>query len=149
MNSITRNQSSFVLQTDHKEIANVKYNRENNSIRIFSSERRLFFLNNAGLLQNKILLTTEYGVTIGEIYPVKNNQKGVLHLGDHKFHYSIEKNLLGISDKRRQPVLNFNLEGELPDNYELAGILFTVTWLMVHSELNATAAHKASVLYAS
>lgn len=149
MNTITRNKSTFILQTGGEEVANVKYNRENNSIRIFSSERRLFFLNSVGLLQNRILLNTEYGVTIGEIYP-KNSRKGAVHFGDDKFFYNIADNLLEIHDKKRRPVLNFNLAvGEKPDSYQTAGILFTAIWLMMHSDLSAATARKASVLYAS
>ena len=131
-----------------EEIASVKYNRQNNSIRIYSAERRLFFLNDVGLLQNKILLNTEYGVTIGESYPTKDHHKGVVHIGDKKYSYIIENNKLQLFDRRRNPVMNYNLpEEDALDNYEAAGILFTVTWL--HSELNATTTHKASNLYVS
>lgn len=148
MNSIIRDGSAFILQNGKQKIASVKYNGENHSIRIFSAERRLFFLSNVGLLQNKILLNTEYGVTIGENYPIKNHRKGVLHIGENKFLYSLDKNMLELYDRRRQPVINFRINETL-DGYETAAILFTITWLYTHAELNEAIAHKASTLYAS
>ncbi|HEX6182232.1 MAG TPA: hypothetical protein VFZ47_13360 [Chitinophagaceae bacterium] len=148
MNSITRDRSTFVVQNSTEESVNVKYNRQNNSIRIFSAEQRLFFLDDVGLLQNKILLNTEYGVTIGEVYPTKNHHKGVAHIGDKKYSYTIENNMLEVFDKKRQPLLNFNLaDSDALDNYEAAGILFAVVWL--HSELSAATARKASAPYVS
>ena len=148
MNSITRDRSTFIVHNSTEETISVKYNRQNNSIRIFSAEQRLFFLDDVGLLQNKILLNTEYGVTIGEVYPTKNHHKGVAHIGDKKYTYTIENNMLDVYDRKRQPVLNFNLaDSDALDNYEAAGILFAVVWL--HSELNATTTHKASVPYVS
>ena len=148
MNSIIRDRSTFSVQNSTEEIASVKYNRQNNSIRIFSSERRLFFLNDVGVLQNKILLNTEYGVTIGENYPTKNHHKGVIHVGDKKYTYSLENNMLEIYDRSRKPILNFNFsEADTLDNYEASGILFAVVWL--HTETSATTAHKALARYVS
>ena len=148
MNSITHDRSTFIVQNSAEEIASVKYNRQNNSIRIFSSERRVFFLDDVGLLQNKILLNTEYGVTIGEVYPTRNHHKGVVHVGDNKYSYTIENNMLEIYDKRRRPVINYNLsDANTLDNYEVAGILFAVVWLL--TELNGATTHKASNQYVS
>jgi len=119
-------------------------------MRIYSAERRLFFLNSVGLLQNKILLNTEYGVTIGEVYPIKNHRKGVLHIGEHKFNYIIEQNMLHLQDKRRKPLISFSFtDTETTSSHEAATIVFTLAWLYVHANLSEATARKASALYVS
>jgi hypothetical protein len=138
--------STFLLTKDGEEIANFKYNRNSSSIRLHYSQKRLFFLSQEGLLQNKILLKTEYGVAIGENYYIKNHRKGILHLSDKKFHYTVEQNGVQLCDKKKQPLAGIAFEGAgTIDSHEMSAVVFSMAWLL----LSETTAHKALSPYAS
>jgi len=54
---------------ENEFIAALKYNKKAHSFRIAASDKRLFFIEKTGFLQNKFLVRTEYSVITGEIFP--------------------------------------------------------------------------------
>jgi hypothetical protein len=80
--------------------AELKYNKKANSFRINAGDKRLFFIEKTGLLQNKFLIRTEYSVITGEIYPVRNWQSGIVILENKKRNYFVQDNLLIVSSKK-------------------------------------------------
>lgn len=148
--TLTKDQSTFTLVKGPQGIATIKYNAQSNSVRLHSNDRRLFFLEEVGLLQSKIILETEYGVEIGENYLIKHQNKGILHLSEDKFSYKIDDTGINLFDKRKNPVAHFALDKATAlDSYETSGLLFSLAWLIVSEGISVARAHKASVLYAS
>jgi hypothetical protein len=148
--SLTKDRSTFTLVKGPQGIATIKYTAQSNSVRLHSNERRLFFVEEVGLLQSKIILETEYGVQIGENYLIKHQNKGVLHLANKKFSYRIDDNGINIMDKRKNPIASFALDKATAlDNLEIAALVFSLAWLIINEGISVITAHKASVLYAS
>ena len=142
--NLRKDHSTYTLVKNSQELATIKYNAQANSFRINSKERRLFFMEQSGFLQNKIVVKSEYGVEIAENNHQRNQYKGTLHLGNQKFSYKLHTDSINLYDKHKNPVANFSLEkASLLDSYEASALLFSLAWL-----LNATAAHKASAQYA-
>lgn len=126
----TTDHSSFVLRKGSEDIANIKYNQQSHSIRINAVQRRLFFMSAAGLLQNKIMLETEYGVGIGENYHLRNQHKGILYLADRKYNYTISKNGVSVRDRNKNVIANCSFENaDKADSFEISAVLFSITWL--------------------
>jgi hypothetical protein len=147
--SLVKDRSTFTLANGPKEIATIKYNAESNSVRLHSNERRLFFVEEVGFLQSKIILGTEYGVQIGENYHIRQQHKGVLHLGSEKFSYKLEDKGISMYDRHKDPVATFTLDkASALGSYEASALLFSLAWLLTGSGLSVAEAHKASVLYA-
>jgi hypothetical protein len=147
---VSTDRTNFTLSQESNEIATIKYNARSQSVRLHSNERRVFFLEQVGLLQNKILLKTEYGVQIGENYHIKHQHKGIFHLSKDKFSYWIEQNAIRIADKRRQIMASFSFENaKALDSYELSTLLFSLAWMLTNGQISAATAHKASGLYVS
>lgn len=145
---LAKDRSSFSLVNGSTEIATIKYTAQSQSVRLQSNERRVFFLEEVGLLQSKILLKTEYGVQIGENYYTKQQHKGVLYLSKEKFSYSIEADAINIRHKRQQMI--FQLDNAIALNaQDVSALLFSLSWLITNAEISATAAHKASGQYVS
>lgn len=148
--TLTKDHSTFTLVKGPQGIATIKYNAQSNSVRLHSNDRRLFFVEEVGLLQSKIILETEYGVQIGENYFMKHQNKGMLHLTDDKFSYKINDTGIDLYDKRKNPVAHFALDKATSlDSFETSGLLFSLAWLIVSEGISVTRARKASVLYAS
>lgn len=147
---VSTDRANYTLSQGSQEIATIKYNPRSQSVRLHSNERRVFFLEQVGFLQNKILLKTEYGVQIGENYHFRHQQKGIFHLSKDKFSYWIENNAIRIADKRRQLTASFSLDNALSlDSYELSTVLFSLAWMLTSGEISEATAHKASALYVS
>jgi hypothetical protein len=148
-NLVRSNPSKFSLLKGGQEIATFKSNDQFQSLRLHSTERRLFFLSQEGLLQNKMVLKTEYGFEIGENHQVKHN-KGIIHLGETKANYTLQKDSIEISDRHKKPLMSFAFpDAETLNGHELSAVLFSLMWLYVQSEISATTTRKASGLYAS
>ena len=99
----------------------------------------------AGFLQNKIVLETEYGFEIGENHHMRNQQKGILHFDNKKFFYKLHDNSINMYDRRKNPVANFTLDKATElDSHEASALLFSLAWL-----LSEATAHKASAQYVS
>lgn len=147
---IIKDRTNFTLVNGSQEIATIKYNQQSHSVRLHLTERRVFFLEQVGILQNKILLKTEYGVQIGENYYMKHQHKGVLHLTEKKFTYTIQANVANLYGKHRQPIGNFTFDKSIElDSYETSAVMFSLAWFLTNADLNATAVRKASGLYVS
>lgn len=148
-NLVTQDKSSFTLFNGSTEIGTIKYNPHSQSIRLNSTERRVFFLELVGFLQNKILLKSEYGVEIGENFHIKQH-KGILHLAKDKFSYRVEKDALSIYDKRKKTMINVVLDNaNALASQTVSALVFSLAWLWNTAELNGATAHKASALYVS
>lgn len=71
----------------------LKYNLEQQSVRISSEEsHRLFFINKTGLWHNKTILKNEYGVEIGRLYFDKVQHIGAIEIEGKKYYYTFENN---------------------------------------------------------
>jgi hypothetical protein len=116
---------------------------------LHSKERRVFFVEEVGFLQSKIILKTEYGVQIGENYHARNQRKGALHLGNEKFSYKLEDKGIKLYNRHKEPLASFTLDkASALGSYEASALMFSLAWLLAGSELSAAEAHTASALYA-
>lgn len=147
---LAKDHSAYTLVNGSTEIATIKYSAQSQFVRLHSNERRVFFLEDVGLLQNKTLLKTEYGVQIGENFYTKQQHKGMLYLSKQKFHYTLDNDGVKIYNKRQQLIASFKLENATALNTaEVSALLFSLAWMLDNKEISVTAAHKASGLYVS
>ena len=78
---------NFWLLQDEQPLAMLKYGVETQSLRLTYSRHRLFFLEQRGLFKNKLIIKTQYGLTIGENhYTSKNHPSGNIYVQQMKFH---------------------------------------------------------------
>jgi hypothetical protein len=145
---LAKDRSAFTLVNGSTEIATIKYTAQSQSVRLQSNERRVFFLEEVGVLQSKILLKTEYGVQIGENYYTKQQHKGVLYLSKQKFSYSIDADAINMYHKRQQLIFQLDKANAL-DAQDVSALLFSLAWMLTNAEISATAAHTASGQYVS
>ena len=102
--------------------AELRYNSEAHSIRLNSRDRRLYFLEKTGFLQNRFFLRTEYSVIVGESYHGKGNASIVLN--DEKLFYRAGGNDLVLFKRGGEPVASCSIDGlQQMDPYELQALL--------------------------
>ncbi|MFL5748659.1 MAG: hypothetical protein ACJ751_28565 [Niastella sp.] len=71
----------------------IKYNLEQQSVRISSEENhRLFFIDKTGLWHNKTILKNEYGVEIGKLAIDKVHGTGFIEIEGKKYYYMLQNN---------------------------------------------------------
>jgi hypothetical protein len=83
--------------------AELKYNNQAQSFRLTAGDKRLFFIEKTGFLQNKFLIRTEYSVVAGTILPTKNRHSGIIIFENKKYNYFLKENLLALSSKKENP----------------------------------------------
>ncbi|THU39871.1 hypothetical protein FAM09_08210 [Niastella caeni] len=92
------NQPSAYIKKYHLTEGNdtklvMKYNLEQQSVRISSEENhRLFFINKTGLWHNKTILKNEYGVEIGRLLFDKAHGTGIIEMERKKYYYTFQNN---------------------------------------------------------
>lgn len=109
------NQLHFWKMEEDECNAEIKYNEQVKSFRLTAGDKRLFFIERAGFLQNKYILRTEYSIVAGEVYPEKNWRSGIAIMEDKKSQYLLKDNLLALSSKKE----NFSLTIEVNDSNNL------------------------------
>ena len=131
---LTKSRRYFSFSDDVKTIADFRYNEHSNSFRLNASTKRLLFIEPSGLLQNKLLLKTEYGIEIGEWMRMRNYKSGIVHLNSNRFTYNI--GLEGIEMNNGEA--NVFLQCQPADiaeltKQELAAILFCLAWVTIET----------------
>ena len=109
------NQLHFWKMEEDELNAEIKYNEQAKSFRLTAGDKRLFFIERVGFLQNKYILRTEYSVVAGEVYPVKNWHSGIAVIENKKFNYHLKDNLLALTSRKE----NFSLTIEVKDSNNL------------------------------
>lgn len=102
---------------DESFSAELKYNKDAQSFRIASKDKRLFFLERTGFLHQKFLLRTEYSVIAGEVLPIKNRRSGIAVYENKKYSFLVKDDLLIVSDKKQ----DYSTVTRLADHIELGG----------------------------
>jgi hypothetical protein len=128
---LNRTNNHFSFSKEDKVVADFKLNIQSSSFRLNATTKRLFFIESSGLLQNKTVLKTEYGVEIGEWIALRSIKSGFVTLNAKKLNYRITGQEFRITDKSKQTVavcdFSYLKEFEKP---ELAAILFSIAWLV-------------------
>jgi len=133
------NQLHYWKMEQHEFNAELKYNQLAQSFRLTAGDKRLFFIEKAGFLQNKFLLRTEYSVVAAEIYPVKNWHAGIVSIDHKKTNYSLKDNLLVLSSKKDNLSLAIELEDvERLNQSELCALLFSTVRVLTASYAEKT-----------
>lgn len=105
--------------------AELKYNKKAQSFRITDGDdKRLFFIEKTGLLQNKFLIRTEYSVITGEVHPNGDGHSGVVVLENKKYHYLFKNNVLTFSSKKQFFPSIEMVNVDKTDQKEFFGLLF-------------------------
>lgn len=139
---------NYLLVEDGKSLANVSINHGSSVFRISSpTTKRAFLLHKEGFWKNKIALKNEYGHKLGQLYPSKWHNGGILELEGKKFRYQFRNNPLveivilnetgtdelvvcGLQGEAGKAVgLRLSKPGELADA-DLQYILFALAWYM-------------------
>jgi hypothetical protein len=116
---------------EQNESAEIKYNKESHSFRITANDKRLFFLDKTGFLQNRFLIRTEYNIIAGEILP-KKSQSGLVIFENKKYNYLIQEDLVAVYSKKGDFSLTIAIDGTaVSDQTEIYALLFGTLRLAV------------------
>lgn len=109
----------------HESFTELKFNRQAQSFRQIAGDKRLFFIEKTGFLQQKFLLRTEYSVVAGEVLPFKKWRSGIVVLDDKKYKFLLQYDLLIVSSKKRKFYLEIEItDSNALDQQELYALLF-------------------------
>jgi hypothetical protein len=113
--------------------AEIKYTLESKSVRIQFEEKRLFFLEMRGPLQQKLHVKSEYGVVLARIDLPKSAGMGIVTLDDTSFHYDIYNAAIKLFNLQNNLLTECTIEPyENIPNFELAALTFAYTWIYQH-----------------
>lgn len=113
-----------------EQIAELTFSPDSKAFRLHYTHHRLFFLEDVGVLQQKIALKSEYGVTLGEFQPQRNGQSGSVIVNGLKYYYTEDHTSIQLFDKHKQRVMSIGVDfiAEL-GLFEMASLLFAVAWI--------------------
>lgn len=101
MNRVTRNTSTdyedFLFKEDEKTVLKLRLNYHLQTVRIETeSEKRVFIIEDEGLLRTRLVLKNEYGVRMGQmIFDSRNELNGKVEIESSHFKFSIPKGSSG------------------------------------------------------
>ncbi|MEJ7626869.1 MAG: hypothetical protein WKF35_08400 [Ferruginibacter sp.] len=119
------NSDFWVLQFNEDVVAELRFNKDAQSIRLHNGDRRLYFLEQINFHQVRIELKNEYSIVIGECFINKNRSAGTLLLDGEKYTFkSIGLNIV-LSDRNEKTISNllFTQKEDL-DILEFSALLF-------------------------
>ena len=107
------------------------FNLKRLSLRLNGFSKRLFFLEEQGFLQKKLVLRSEYGVEMGEVSFGGNAFFGQLVINGEKFFYEMNQEKLLLLDSEKHPVSNCEIIGEASlGKEEFYSLLFGFAWFV-------------------
>ena len=128
------NQHRFWKLEYEQFIAELKYNGQAQSFRLTSGDKRLFFIEKAGFLQNKYFLKTEYSIVTGEVFPAKDWHSGFIVIESKKFNYFLKNDLLTLSSKKENFLMSIEINNTNDINQsELFALLFSSLKVVTNS----------------
>ena len=128
----TTNEVHYWTMYQGELLAEMKYNGRAQSFRLTAGDKRLFFVERTGFLQNKYLVRTEYSQVVGEVHPGKNVQSGFLVMDNNKFHYELSNKVLELANKNEKFVVTIEVEEMSKVNAaELCALLFSTARVMM------------------
>jgi hypothetical protein len=128
------NQHRFWKLEDEQFIAELKYNVQAQSFRLASGDKRLFFIEKAGFLQNKYFLKTEYSIVTAEVSPAKDWHSGFIVIASKKFNYFLKNDLLTLSSKKEIFSMSIEISNANDINQsELFALLFSSLKVVTNS----------------
>lgn len=140
LTGVTSQFHSWALELN-KFAAELKYNKKAQSFRITADDdKRLFFIEKTGLLQNKFLIRTEYSVITGEVRPNGDWHSGVVILENKKCNYMLKNNVLTFSSKKQFFPSIEMMNVDKTDQKEFFGLLFGTLRVIQKSYKMETAA---------
>lgn len=114
----------------------LSFNRQWLSLRLTGTSKRLLFLRVQGLLQKKVLLQTEYGISLGETALADKLSAGQLILNSQRFFYEVRDDQLFLFDTGKQLLASCGLHADHPfEKLELYGLLFGFAWFVTPAVL--------------
>lgn len=120
---------NWQLQNQNTE-AQLLYNKQNASLRISGNTKRVFFLEEYGIVPKKLQLKTEYGMVIGETALPNKITGGVFHLNERRYYYRVENGRIALFDRNKKPVAECVIElFRNVDRQEHLALVFCFAWL--------------------
>ena len=124
------------------------FHQQRRSLRLNGFSKRLFFLEEQGFLQKKLVLRSEYGVEMGEVPFGGNAFFGQLTINGEKFFYQMEHEKLLLLDSEKNPLSDCEIVGEASlGKEEFYSLLFGFAWF-VTADAAANAEKTKAVLEA-
>jgi len=131
MNSVTRRSSdayeNFLFKEDDNTVLKLRFNPYLNTARIETeNEKRVFIIEDEGLLKTKLVLKNEYGVRMGQmVFDNWDEQHGTVVIENSRFRFAIRKaptaELQIYTYSGKNLIYNCNLSFEPPDSYSGTG----------------------------
>jgi len=119
------NSNFWVLQFNEAVVAELRFNKEAQSIRLHNGVRRLYFLEQINFHQVRIELKNEYSIVIGECFIDKNRSAGILILDGEKYTFKNPGLNIVLSDRNEKTIssLSFTQKEDL-DILEFSALIF-------------------------
>ena len=125
----TSNLHTWTLE-GKQQIASLSFTPGSKSFRLLYASQRLFFLEDNGILQQKIALKSEYGVSLGEIHPQHYGQDGTILLNQTKYYFTKSDTGYAIFDKTKNLIANLGVACVHALNiFERSSLLFAFAWI--------------------
>ena len=122
----------WLLQLE-KGSRSLTLNLQRLSLRIAGLSKRLFFLQVQGFLQKKVVLCSEYGVSLGETVFTEQPSQGQLVLNEQKFFYKLKDDRLMLMDGEKNNIGESEiLQKEAQRGYEFYSLLFGFAWFLTN-----------------
>ncbi|HYH13595.1 MAG TPA: hypothetical protein VD794_00150 [Flavisolibacter sp.] len=113
-----------------EQIASLTFTPGSKSFRLLYTSQRWFFLEYSGVLQQKIVVKSEYGITVGEIQPQRYGQNGTITVNGLKYYYTESYAAIDVLDKNKNLIVNLELKNmHKLDSFELCALLFAYAWV--------------------
>lgn len=121
----------YWLLQEQSHTRSIIFNHHRQSLRLAGRSKRLFFLEVQGLLHKKIVLRSEYGVTIAETAFAEKPQAGQLLCNGQKFFYSADNNSMHVFDSNKQLIGSSSTDPDAElERQEFYSLLFGFTWFL-------------------
>lgn len=106
------------------------FHLQRSSLRLNGFSKRLFFLQVQGLLQKKVLLSSEYGVALGEAVFAEKPSPGQLVFNGQRFFFQTEEGKLLLLDSEKNLLGECRIEQKALHKHEFYALLFGFAWFV-------------------
>jgi hypothetical protein len=112
------------------QLVEVKFNTRSYSVRLLATHKRLFFIEQKTMAQNRFLFSGEYGHVIGECQHQTDTGAGKILIHKELFFYQLKGDAFHLLDKEKFPLTSCTImDHEHIKPVEQATLLFCLAWL--------------------
>jgi hypothetical protein len=117
-------------------VAELKFSMESKTMRLYASDIRQFFLENTGKFHQRVIMTSGYGILLGELQSFRQSQNGVLYLNQYKYYYREDQQGITLMDQGKRSIAACGIATVSDLNlFEFASLIFGFVWVWQSMEM--------------